>query len=157
MIQPRLREAEMRRDFDIHLYGSRIIEEFGSAAPIGTQCSFIKIVHDQPKNEVARYFLATLQLVSLIKATSSISFWYAILLTIIGKRIQRGNSTSRCFNSRWSGTKTPISREASRTHGRFHLMNCQQNVWSYWSIREIRPYPRRWYPFDFLHLSIYLR
>ncbi|XP_046631269.1 condensin-2 complex subunit H2-like isoform X2 [Daphnia pulicaria] len=62
MIQPRLREAEMRRDFDIHLYGSRIIEEFGSAAPIGSQCAFTKIVHDQPKNEVARYFLATLQL-----------------------------------------------------------------------------------------------
>lgn len=64
------------------------------------------------------------------KSYSSISFWYAILLTIIGKRLQRGNSTSRCFNSRWSGTKTPISREASRTHGRFHLMNCQQDVWS---------------------------
>ncbi|XP_057377871.1 condensin-2 complex subunit H2-like isoform X2 [Daphnia carinata] len=62
MIQPRLQEAESRRDFDIHLYGSRIIEEFGSKAAIGSQCSFTKIVRDQPKNEVARYFLATLQL-----------------------------------------------------------------------------------------------
>lgn len=74
MIQPRLREAEMRRDFDIHLYGSRIIEEFGSAAPIGSRCAFTKIVHDQPKNEVARYFLATLQLVSFIKATVQFRF-----------------------------------------------------------------------------------
>lgn len=62
MIQPRLQEAESRRDFDIHLYGSRIIEEFGSKASIGSQCAFTKIVRDQPKNEVARYFLATLQL-----------------------------------------------------------------------------------------------
>lgn len=69
MIQPRLQEAESRRDFDIHLYGSRIIEEFGSKAAIGSQCAFTKIVRDQPKNEVARYFLATLQLVCLtIKA-----------------------------------------------------------------------------------------
>lgn len=65
MIQPRLREAEFRQEFDIHLYGSRILEEFGSGAPVGSQCSFAKIVEHQPKNEVARYFLATLQLVSL--------------------------------------------------------------------------------------------
>jgi hypothetical protein len=67
MIQPRLREAENRRDFDIHLYGSRILEGFGSNAAIGSQCSFSKIVCDQPQNEVARYFLATLQLVRFEK------------------------------------------------------------------------------------------
>ncbi len=69
MIQPRLREAESRRDFDIHLYGSRILEEFGSDAPAGSQCLFTTIVREQPKNEVARYFLATLQLVNLVVTT----------------------------------------------------------------------------------------
>ena len=65
MIQPRLREAESRRDFDIHLYGSKILEKFGSDSPVGSQCLFSTIVREQPKNEVARYFLATLQLVNM--------------------------------------------------------------------------------------------
>ena len=65
MIQPRLREAESRRDFDIHLHGSKVLETFGSGAPVGSQCLFSTIVRDQPKNEVARYFSATLQLVNM--------------------------------------------------------------------------------------------
>ena len=63
MIQPRLQEAESRRDFDIHEYGSQILDTFGSEAPVGSHTSFLHIVQMQPKNEVARYFLATLQLV----------------------------------------------------------------------------------------------
>ncbi len=64
MIQPRLQEAESRRDFDIHLYGSRILETFGEEAPLGSLTNFARVVQKEPKNEVARYFLAALQLVS---------------------------------------------------------------------------------------------
>ena len=63
MIKPRLQEAELRRDFDIHVYGSQILDEFGSESPIGSQASFSNIIQKKPKREVARYFLATLQLV----------------------------------------------------------------------------------------------
>lgn len=63
MIQPRLQEAESRRDFDIHQYGSQIIEEFGSDASLGSTCFFANLVRKKTKGEVARYFLATLQLV----------------------------------------------------------------------------------------------
>jgi len=62
MIKPRLQEAELRRDFDIHVYGSQILDEFGSESPIGSQASFSNIIQKKPKREVARYFLATLQL-----------------------------------------------------------------------------------------------
>lgn len=78
MIQPRLREAESRRDFDIHLYGSRVLENFGNEAPPGSSCSFAKIVSQQPKNEVARYFLATLQLVSIISKASERNHVYLV-------------------------------------------------------------------------------
>ena len=64
MIKPRLQEAESRRDFDIHVYGSQILDEFGSESPIGSQASFANIIQKKPKKEVARYFLATLQLVT---------------------------------------------------------------------------------------------
>ena len=63
MIKPRLQEAESRRDFDIHVYGSQILDEFGTESPIGSQASFAHIIQKKPKKEVARYFLATLQLV----------------------------------------------------------------------------------------------
>lgn len=63
MIQPRLQEAESRRDFDIHEYGTQIIEEFGSQADLGTRCAFSNLIRQKSKGEVARYFLATLQLV----------------------------------------------------------------------------------------------
>lgn len=66
MIQPRLLEAESRRDFDIHMYGSRILDAFGARAALGSRTSFAQVIHDQPKNEVARYFLATLQLVGTL-------------------------------------------------------------------------------------------
>ena len=83
MIQPRLREAESRRDFDIHLYGSKILEKFGSDSPVGSQCLFSTIVREQPKNEVARYFLATLQLVNM-KITVEPDCLNAFLLTNLG-------------------------------------------------------------------------
>ena len=83
MIQPRLREAESRRDFDIHLYGSKILEKFGSDSPVGSQCLFSTIVREQPKNEVARYFLATLQLVNM-KITVEPNCLNAFLLTNLG-------------------------------------------------------------------------
>ena len=83
MIQPRLREAESRRDFDIHLYGSKILEKFGSDSPVGSQCLFSTIVREQPKNEVARYFLATLQLVNM-KITVESDCLNAFLLTNLG-------------------------------------------------------------------------
>jgi len=63
LIQPRLQEAESRKEFDIHLYGSNILETFGNEEPLGSVMHFSQIVGREPKNEVARYFLATLQLV----------------------------------------------------------------------------------------------
>ena len=66
MIRPRLLEAETRRDFDIHQYGSQILSEFGAEAPIGSRTRFSSVVRTLPKNEVARYFLATLQLVTVV-------------------------------------------------------------------------------------------
>ena len=66
MITPRLQEAENRRDFDIHVYGTSILDEFGPHASAGSTTRFSNVVRRIPKTEVARYFLATLQLVSRI-------------------------------------------------------------------------------------------
>ena len=74
MIQPRLQEAETRRDFDIHLYGTRILDKFGAEAPLGSQATFAHVIDNEPKFEVARYFLAALQLVRCLAFVSIIFF-----------------------------------------------------------------------------------
>lgn len=64
MIKPRLLEAESRRDFDIHVYGSNILDSFGLNAPVGSLTTLSHVMAREPKHELARYFLAALQLVS---------------------------------------------------------------------------------------------
>ena len=64
MIKPRLLEAESRRDFDIHVYGSNILNSFGPNAPVGSLTTLSHVMAQEPKHELARYFLAALQLVS---------------------------------------------------------------------------------------------
>lgn len=85
MIQPRLKEAESRRDFDIHLYGSRILNNFETDSSTESNCSFAKIVSRQPKNEVARYFLATLQLVIVNEIVITQQRIYSFLIKLTNK------------------------------------------------------------------------
>lgn len=66
MIKPRLQEAESRRDFDIHVYGSHILNSFGPDAAMGSLTTLSNVMDKEPKHELARYFLAALQLVSII-------------------------------------------------------------------------------------------
>ena len=61
---------EERESFDIHVYGSRVLGTFPEN-PDSTQelreakfLPFQEVVRSKPTEEVSRYFLATLQLVS---------------------------------------------------------------------------------------------
>lgn len=60
-LQPKLSEVETRPTFRIHDYSSRIIEELQTLEQ--KTVNFDTIVQDKPAYEVARYFLASLQLV----------------------------------------------------------------------------------------------
>jgi hypothetical protein len=62
-IKPRLIEAERKPPFFIHEYESRIIRRLESC---DRKLEFDEIVREEPPCEVARYFSAALQLVSLI-------------------------------------------------------------------------------------------
>lgn len=59
-LQPKLSEVETRPTFRIHDYSSRIIEELQTLEQ--KTVNFDTIVQDKPAYEVARYFLASLQL-----------------------------------------------------------------------------------------------
>ncbi|XP_046669796.1 condensin-2 complex subunit H2-like isoform X2 [Homalodisca vitripennis] len=59
-ITPKLMAAEERSSFDIHAYGGKVLESFSEE--IGSIKPFEDIVAGQPREEVARYFLATLVL-----------------------------------------------------------------------------------------------
>lgn len=61
-IRPKLEAAEQRSSFDIHEYESKVLSAFSEE--IGCVKPFDEIVAGQPREEVARYFLATLVLVS---------------------------------------------------------------------------------------------
>ncbi|TRY62046.1 hypothetical protein TCAL_11151 [Tigriopus californicus] len=60
-IRPRLEAVEKRGNFDIHLYGSHILSTFpeGNAK---TTVPFEKVVENQDREEVCRYFLSSLML-----------------------------------------------------------------------------------------------
>lgn len=59
-IQPKLREAEQRSTFCIRDYTSRIMSTLKSKLKV----NFDTIVQNESRSEVARYFLASLDLVS---------------------------------------------------------------------------------------------
>lgn len=61
-IKPRLKEAERKPPFQIHEYEDKIIRKLHTRK--GRRLSFEDIVSEQPEGEVARYFSATLNLVS---------------------------------------------------------------------------------------------
>lgn len=62
-LQPKLSEAEIRPAFRIHDYASRIIEALHTLEQ--KKINFDSVVQNEPACEVARYFLASLQLVFL--------------------------------------------------------------------------------------------
>jgi len=59
MIGPRLETVEKRNAFDIHAYGSRVLNNF---TPQRTEVSFDSVVRGQKGEEVSRYFLSMLML-----------------------------------------------------------------------------------------------
>lgn len=60
-IKPRLVEAERKPPFRIHEYESRILQKLETS---DRRIQFSEIVQAEPPSEIARYFSATLQLVS---------------------------------------------------------------------------------------------
>lgn len=59
-LRPILKEEEKRNAFDIHEYGTRILNSFNSK---GEKKSFKELVGGQKPEEVARCFLSTLMMV----------------------------------------------------------------------------------------------
>lgn len=59
-LRPILAEEEKRTAFDIHEYGTRMLNCFKS---VGEQISFKNLVGGLEQEEVARYFLSTLMMV----------------------------------------------------------------------------------------------
>lgn len=60
MIAPRLELVEQRSEFDIHAYGTQILNTFGGRP--GAVRSFGELMVGRPREEVARYFLSSLML-----------------------------------------------------------------------------------------------
>ena len=59
----RLEEVEKRGNFDIHDYGTKIIDSLkNNNADQGSGVKFSEVAAGQPKEEVARLFLSTLML-----------------------------------------------------------------------------------------------
>ena len=60
MIAPRLERVEQRSEFDIHAYGTQILDTFGGRR--GAVRPFGQLMAGRPREEVARYFLSSLML-----------------------------------------------------------------------------------------------
>lgn len=63
-IIPKIEAAEQRSSFDIHAYGTKVLDSFTEG--IGSSKTFQEVVAGESREEVARYFLASLMLVSFI-------------------------------------------------------------------------------------------
>jgi len=59
-LRPILKEEEKRIEFDIHQYGTQVLDCFET---LGEQKSFKDLVGGLEQEEVARYFLSTLMMV----------------------------------------------------------------------------------------------
>lgn len=59
-LRPILEEEEKRTEFDIHEYGTRLLNCFES---IGEQKTFKELIGGLPQEEVSRYFLSILMMV----------------------------------------------------------------------------------------------
>lgn len=92
-LQPKLLEAEIRPTFRIHDYSSRIIEALQALDQ--KKINFDSVVQDKPACEVARYFLASLQLVFpfLLQLIYILEFCmnYDNLFVFAGKYVQYRN------------------------------------------------------------------
>jgi len=62
MINPRLQAVEQRKAFDIHKYGSNILGCFQQHQQEQETLGFHQVIKNKPKEEVSRYFLASLML-----------------------------------------------------------------------------------------------
>ncbi|XP_049286429.1 uncharacterized protein LOC125765404 isoform X2 [Anopheles funestus] len=62
-LKPILMESEKRTHFDIHAYGSEIIDTFNPAVPLGSESITLeKVLQNKPPNSTARFFLSVLML-----------------------------------------------------------------------------------------------
>ncbi|XP_053671454.1 uncharacterized protein LOC128721699 [Anopheles nili] len=62
-LKPILLESEKRNHFDIHAYGTQIIDTFDRNAPLGVEAITLeKVLHNQPPHSTARFFLSMLML-----------------------------------------------------------------------------------------------
>lgn len=61
-IRPHLEREEGRTNFDIHEYGSKILQQFPQSNA-KTTLSFADCIQNQPREEIPRYFLSSLLLV----------------------------------------------------------------------------------------------
>lgn len=63
-IRPHLEKEEGRTNFDIHDYGSKILQQFPNTNAKTTR-RFADCVQNQPREEIPRYFLSSLLLVRI--------------------------------------------------------------------------------------------
>uniref|UniRef100_A0A915PNM2 Condensin-2 complex subunit H2 n=1 Tax=Setaria digitata TaxID=48799 RepID=A0A915PNM2_9BILA len=61
-VQPLLEEEETRRDFNIHLYGSELLDQYESVGQIKNFAELVKNENEQ--YDISRYYLASLMLAS---------------------------------------------------------------------------------------------
>uniref|UniRef100_A0A1Y9IVR4 Condensin-2 complex subunit H2 C-terminal domain-containing protein n=1 Tax=Anopheles minimus TaxID=112268 RepID=A0A1Y9IVR4_9DIPT len=62
-LKPILMESEKRTHFDIHAYGTEIIDTFDPAAPLGSESITLeKVLKNKPPHSTARFFLSVLML-----------------------------------------------------------------------------------------------
>lgn len=85
-IQPILNDMDARPEYDIHEYGTRIVDSIQEAEPSAKELEFGDVVAGKEKFEVCRVFLASLQLannrsvdISPIKANGTQSLRLAVL------------------------------------------------------------------------------
>jgi len=72
MIGPRLDRVEQRKAFDVHLYGSGVLNSFPETSAAATEkIPFGQVVRGQKGEEVARYFLSTLMLANTMNVEIS--------------------------------------------------------------------------------------
>lgn len=62
-LKPILQKARQQGHFEMHEYGTRVLEAFPSTANTA-EISFADVMHDKPDDSVARYFLSSLMLVN---------------------------------------------------------------------------------------------
>lgn len=60
-LKPILKQSQERGHFDIHEYGTGVLDSFERDT---VECTFADVMRDKPKDSIARFFLSTLMLVN---------------------------------------------------------------------------------------------